>query len=84
MFAGNEQMITVKIPENLAGAFIDQFGKNILISEDEDNKLKVVFHAVDSRILLGWILGLGDVEIIGPQSVRDKIIDMLEKNKKFY
>ena len=37
MFAGNEQMITVKIPENLAGAFIDQFGKNILISEDEDN-----------------------------------------------
>lgn len=84
MFSGKEQAITVRIPETLVGAFIDQFGKRIIISEDADGMLLVTFNAVASIILLGWLLGLKGVEVVKPQSVRDNMIDLLKCNMEFY
>ena len=84
MFSGKEQEITVKIPELLVGAFIDQFGKRITISEAEEDMLLVTFNAVPSVILLGWLLGLKSVEVIEPQNVREDIINLLQHNMNFY
>lgn len=53
MFSGEEQKITVRIPEALVGSFIDQFGKKIILSEEAEGMLLVTFHAVASPILLG-------------------------------
>lgn len=84
MFSGKEQVITVRIPESLVGAFIDQFGKRITISEDAEGMLLVTFIAVPSVILLGWLLGLKSVEVLEPESVRDDIINLLQHNMNFY
>ena len=84
MFSGKEQAITVRIPESLIGAFIDQFGKRITISEDVEDKLLVTFYAVPSVILLGWLLGLKAVEVVRPQNVKEDIINLLQQNMSFY
>ena len=84
MFSGKEQAITVRIPESLVGAFIDQFGKRITISEEVDGMLLVTFIAVPSVILLGWLLGLKSVEVVEPQNVREDIINLLQHNMNFY
>lgn len=84
MFSGKEQAITVKIPESLVGAFIDQFGKRITISEDTEDMLLLTFTAVPSIVLLGWLLGLKSAEVVEPQNVREDIINLLQQNIKFY
>jgi predicted DNA-binding transcriptional regulator YafY len=84
MFSGKEQKITVRIPEKLVGAFIDQFGKRNVIIEETDGKLLVTFNAVASEILLGWLLGLQSVEVIEPKEVRDKMIELINRNKDLY
>lgn len=84
MFSGKEQAITVRIPESLAGAFIDQFGKRITISEDAEDMLLVTFIAVPSVILLGWLLGLKFVEVVEPQNVKEDIINLIQQNMGFY
>lgn len=84
MFSGKEQAITVRIPESLIGAFIDQFGKRITISEDAEDKLLVTFNAVPSVILLGWLVGLKAVEVVRPQNVKEDIINLLQQNMSFY
>ena len=55
MFSGKEQTITVRIPEALVGAFIDQFGKRITISEDREDLLLVTFNAVPS-VIPAWMV----------------------------
>lgn len=47
MFSGKEQAITVRIPEHLVGAFIDQFGKQIAISEETEDLLLVTKYEND-------------------------------------
>lgn len=84
MFSGKEQLITVKIPDTLIGAFIDQFGKNITIKKEQNNTLVVRFKAVASVILLGWLLGLRYVEVLEPQNVRDDMMNLLKQNMKMY
>lgn len=84
MFSGKEQAITVRIPEDLVGAFIDQFGKRITISEESEDVLLVTFHAVPSVILLGWLAGLKVAEVVEPQNVREDIIKLLQDNMNLY
>lgn len=77
-------MITVRIPETLVGAFIDQYGKEIIISEESDGILLVTFHAVPSTILFGWMFGMKSVEIVEPCAIREKMVKLLEENKDLY
>lgn len=84
MFSGKEQAITVRIPEYLIGAFIDQFGKRITISEESEDMLQVTFYAVPSVILLGWLVGLKVAEVVGPLDVREDIINLLQQNMNLY
>lgn len=84
MFLGKEKAITVRIPESLVGAFIDQFGKKITISEDSEDWLLVTFIAVPSVILLGWLLGLKSVEVVEPKNVKEDIINLIQHNMSFY
>lgn len=84
MFSGKEQAITVRIPGYLIGAFIDQFGKRITISEESEDMLQVTFYAVPSVILLGWLAGLKVAEVVGPLDVREDIINLLQQNMNLY
>lgn len=84
MFHGYEQKIIVKIPEYLVGVFIDQFGKRITVTEYNDKCLLVTFNAVPSNMLLGWISGLQNVEILEPESIKIDMINLLKQNIDYY
>lgn len=84
MFAGEERIITVKAPEGLVGAFIDQFGKKIIITGTAEDMVHITFTAVPSPILLGWLVGLRNVEVLTPESVRKNMIEMLKSNIECY
>lgn len=85
MFSGEESYITVKVNEKLVGAFIDQFGTEIVVGETEEKGIvQITFYAVDSNNLFGWLIGLGDVEIVSPKETRKKIRALIEKNNMLY
>ena len=46
--------------------------------------LLVTFCAVKSNVLLGWLIGLGNVEELEPEDVKEKMIALLDKNKDSY
>ncbi len=50
----------------------------------EEKKLLVTFCAVKSNVLLGWLIGLGNVEVLEPEDVKEKMIELLDKNKDYY
>lgn len=43
----------------------------------------MTFCAVKSNVLLGWLIGLGNVEELEPE-VKEKMIALLDKNKDSY
>lgn len=84
MFDGKEYIMTVRISEYLVGAFIDQFGKKITITEDGEGKLLVTFQAALSNLLLGWLIGLGQVEVLAPIDAVEKMRSLIDTNKRIY
>lgn len=44
----------------------------------------MAFCAVKSNVLLGWLIGLGNVEELEPEDVKGKMIALLDKNKDSY
>ena len=89
MFTGDERKITVAASEEMVGPIIDQFGKNIKVcanpdKTDKSNELLIEFYAVPSIILLGWLVGLGEIEVIGPKEVKEDMISLLKKTSARY
>lgn len=89
MFTGEERKITVAASEEMVGPIIDQFGKNIKVcanpdKTDKSNELLIEFYAVPSIILLGWLVGLGEIEVIRPKEVREDMISLLKKTSAKY
>lgn len=78
-----------EIQDEMVGPIIDQFGKNIKVcanpdKTDKSNELLIEFYAVPSIILLGWLVGLGEIEVIGPKEVKEDMIDLLKKTSARY
>lgn len=77
MFGGNEETVSLEVPNNLAGVFIDRFGEAAAIRKNFDNpNTFIVRIAVNvSPQFYAWIFGLGkDVKILSPQAVKDDYI----------
>ena len=77
MFGGNEETVTLEVPNNLAGVFIDRFGSAAAIRKNFNNpNTFLVRIAVNiSPQFYAWVFGLGkDVKIISPQSVKDDFV----------
>lgn len=78
MFAGEEEVVTLRMTENLAGVVVDRFGKNIMIRTLENGDFETRVNVAVSNQFFGWITGLGDgAQIMSPSSVKDKYRDYL-------
>lgn len=79
MYGGEEEVVTLKLTDQLIGVILDRFGKETDIRELEDGYFSVRIKAVVSRQFFGWLTGLGeDVKIISPVSVKNKYIEWLQ------
>lgn len=80
MFGGDEQIVTLMLPEGMIGIILDRFGKDIDIRSREEGLVSVRVRAAVSSQFFGWLSGLGkDVRILSPESVRQSYVDFLKQ-----
>lgn len=73
MFGGDVIPVTIEAAKSLVGVFIDKFGKDIVIYQNEDT-FKTTVNVAISNAFLSWVFQFGkDVRVIDPPYVVDKI-----------
>ncbi len=87
MFAGENAEVTLSVDNSLAGVIADRFGKNIFITNDENNEnhflAKVSVNV--SEQFFGWVFALGDkVKIISPEDVVEGFTEHSRKVSNLY
>ena len=71
MFAGEEKRVRLRFLNHLAGAVIDRFGKDLILTPDGEEHFIVSVDLVVSPQFYAWVFGFGsEVEILSPESVR--------------
>ncbi len=79
MFGGEDVMVRLRCRNDLAGAVMDRFGKDITLFPYE-NYFEVTVKAAVSPWFLSWVFGFGGgIEIVSPKQVRDYYRNELEK-----
>ena len=85
MFDGDEEQVTLRVKNGLAGVIIDRFGKDVPIRPDREGYFRVRVKVAVSLQFFGWIAALGeDVEIIAPEAVVERMRDLVESLKGIY
>lgn len=87
MFAGKETAVKLSVHNDLIGVIADRFGKNIFITNDENNKdyfiAKVTVNL--SEQFYGWLFALGDkVKIIAPDEAAENFKELVKKVSNLY
>ncbi len=74
MYGGELMKVTVEGKNEMVGAIIDRFGKDITIVPQDEQHFKAYVDVVASPHFLGWIMSLGEgVKITGPVEVVEKM-----------
>ena len=85
MYVGEETKVTIEARNYMAGVMIDRFGKDIIIIPVDDENFRTVVTVAVSSHFLGWIISLGeDVKIVGPESVVEKMKNMIKQLSEKY
>ena len=85
MFSGKNENVKLKCKNHLAGAVIDRFGKDIIIVSGGEEYFTVTVDVVPSPQFFAWVFGFeGEMEIVSPAAVKDKMADMLRGALEFY
>ena len=70
MYGGDMRHVTIEARNEMVGALIDRFGKDITIVPKDVQHFTAHVDVIASRHFLGWIISLGDgVKIVGPAEV---------------
>lgn len=80
MYGGDEVRVTIRCRNDMAGAIIDRFGKDVSLIPEDDEHFTVSVNVSSSGQFIGWIVGLGDgVKIISPVSMVEKMRETAER-----
>jgi len=79
MFGGEVQRVTLLCSVKLMNVIIDKFGSEVWTTKVDKDHFKVVVSVAVSPQFFGWVCGLGEqVEILGPDNVKDQFITFVE------
>lgn len=71
MFGGEPQRVRLRFLNHLAGAVIDRFGKDTILTPDGDEHFIISVELVVSPQFFAWVFGFGgEAEILSPEAVR--------------
>lgn len=85
MFSGEIEPVTLKVPDQKIGIFLDRFGTDISVLRQEPGFVRLHTEAAISGQFYGWIASLGsDIELLGGEKVRDGYISFLKENLSNY
>ncbi len=70
MFGGELQRVSLEFENNLAGAVLDRFGQDIIITKKGDNHFTVSVEVEVSPQFLAWVIALGaGAKVVAPDAV---------------
>ncbi len=85
MFGGIEESVTLRCKNRLAGVVIDRFGEDVTFLKSGNEHFEVHVKVHVSPLFFGWVLNFGDgIEIISPDSVREKYSSLLKETLERY
>ena len=85
MFGGEEEIITLRCKNSMAGVVIDRFGTEVNITKKEKEHFLCRVPVQVSPQFFGWVFSLGeDVQIVSPDSVIEKMKEEVAKVSKLY
>lgn len=71
MFSGQQQQVRLRFTNHLAGAVIDRFSSDVILTPDDAAHFVVHANVAVSPQFFAWLFGFGaEVEILSPDSVR--------------
>jgi len=80
MFGGEETAVNLRIHNQLIGAVIDRFGKDIILIANGDQHFTVTVRVVISPVFYGWLFQFGELcQVLSPQSLKDDLKIIAEK-----
>ncbi len=80
MFTGSAENVKLRFSNSLVGAVIDRFGRDTLIVASDAEHFTVSVSVAVSPRFYAWLFGFGtDVEILGPDKVRDEFTTLLSE-----
>ena len=81
MYGGEVETVTLKCKNEMANVIIDQFGKDVTLRPVDDEYFTVSVAVAVSSQFLSWVIALeGNVQIEGPNNVKNKMKDLLKQN----
>ena len=86
MYGGEPTRVTIAFSNDMAGVFIDRFGRDTMIHPSKTKDWsEITVEVTVSDQFLGWIFALGSrVRIQGPKDVVVKYIKELDEMRKLY
>lgn len=73
MYGGEEETVTLQLPNRLIGVVMDRFGKEADIRPMEGNAFRVRARVAVSGQFFGWLAGIGkEAVIVSPEEVRTR------------
>ncbi|MDD3238476.1 MAG: WYL domain-containing protein, partial [Lachnospira sp.] len=71
MFHGEEENITLRCENSMAGIIIDRFGKEVPLRKDGDEYFTARVKVAVSHQFYGWVVGLGTgIQIAAPEKIK--------------
>ncbi len=85
MSGGEIIPVQLECANELAGVFIDRFGRDIMLIPEGAEKFHVTINAALSTPFLGWVMSLSPkAKIIGPEPALDKVKALLQRQNEMY
>jgi len=81
---GNELNICIRCKNEIIGYIVDIFGKDIIISNDDESHFKAYVKASKQGMKYLALQYLDGMEVLSPPEVRNEIIEMLHKGVNKY
>ncbi len=80
MYGGQEEMVTLRCRNQLAGAMIDRFGRDITFYNLSDTHFEIRVKVHISPVFLTWLMNFGDeITILSPDRVKEAFILLAKK-----
>lgn len=85
MFSGAELNVRLRFKNHLAGAVIDRFGKDVILTPDGEDAFCLTTQVAVSPQFLAWMFAFSsDAEVLSPESVRQQMETQLKATLSLY
>lgn len=85
MYGGNEERVTLRCKNHLAGVIIDRFGMDTVFFNSTEETFEINIKVAVSPMFLSWVMNFGsEMKVLSPKSVQDKIANQANEIIKQY